>query len=117
MLCLSTKPKVVNFDFGVTLMEETFAGRKFRGFAVICKIGESLFHEIFQSPSSAKVYSRENSDGNIFDLKRLKSKNCYPFSCMVAKHGLCTHTKLNSCAPTNASEMNLENSLERLCEQ
>ena len=74
MLCLSTKPKVVNFDFGVTLMEETFAGRKFRGFAVICKIGESLFHEIFQSPSSAKVYSRENSDGNIFDLKRLKSK-------------------------------------------
>ena len=42
-------------------MEESFAGRKFRGFAVICQNRESLFHEIFQNPSSAKVYSRENS--------------------------------------------------------
>ena len=45
----------------ITLMEETFAGRNFRGFAVICQNRESLFRKIFQNLSSAKVYSRENS--------------------------------------------------------
>ena len=42
-----------------TLKKETFAGRKFRGFAVLAKSAKVYSREIFQKTSSAKVSSRE----------------------------------------------------------
>ena len=44
----------------LTLKEETFAGRNFRGFAVFCPFRESFFREIFQNGSSAKVFFPRN---------------------------------------------------------
>ena len=48
-----------------TLKEETFAGRKFRGFAVFWPICESLFREIFQNAAYAKVYSHKIRESRV----------------------------------------------------
>ena len=55
------------------LEEETFAGKKFRGFAVIWPIRECLFREIFQTETSAKVYSREIREMRV--IYEVASKN------------------------------------------
>ena len=56
-----------------TLKEEIFAGRNFRVFAVFCQIRENLFREIFENPSSAKIYSREICKILIKNLKLPKT--------------------------------------------
>ena len=65
-------------------MEETFAGRKFHGFAFFWTIRECLFHEIFQTEASAKVYSREipRKSGHLRRSlsKRLKERNLLIYS-------------------------------------
>ena len=61
--------------FKLTLKEETFAGRNFRGFAVFCPFRESFFRKIFQNGPSAKVSSREmfqnGSSPKVFSRKLL----------------------------------------------
>ena len=52
-------PKSKERRNGITLREETFAGRNFRVFADFGLSRESFFREIFRDLSSAKVYSRE----------------------------------------------------------
>ena len=56
-----------------TLKEETFAGRKFRGFAVFWAIRKSLFHEIFRTEASAKVYFCEIRESRV--IYDVDSKN------------------------------------------
>ena len=55
------------------LKEETFAGRKFRSFAVFWPSHESLFREIFRTEASAKVYSREIQESRV--IHDVASKN------------------------------------------
>ena len=57
----------------ITLKEETFAGGKFRGFAVFWPIRESLFREFFRTEASTKVYSREIRENRI--IYDVDSKN------------------------------------------